>query len=116
VGLSGRRQNADIADTLHLRDIAMGTPFCLSMGYNFGCMIASNTLFDSRGGFWGRVLTTLKNLENMEISGNLFILDNSGNLKYTQGILVFQMLFFHDTISNTQQADVQVCAATVVPM
>jgi len=21
------------------------------MGYNFGCMIASNTLFDSRGGF-----------------------------------------------------------------
>jgi len=27
------------------------TPFCLSMGYNFGCMIASDTLFDSRGGF-----------------------------------------------------------------
>jgi len=23
------------------------------MGYNFGCMIASNTLFDSRGGFLG---------------------------------------------------------------
>ena len=22
----------------------MATPFCLSMGYNFGCMIASNTL------------------------------------------------------------------------
>ena len=51
VGLSGRRQNADIADTLHLRDVAMATPFCLSMGYNFGCMIASDTLFDSRGGF-----------------------------------------------------------------
>jgi len=44
--LSGRRQNADIADTLHLRDghVAMATPFCLSMGYNFGCMIASDTL------------------------------------------------------------------------
>jgi len=42
--LSGRRQNADIADTLHLRDVVMATPFCLSMGYNFGCMTASDTL------------------------------------------------------------------------
>jgi len=25
-----------------------GNPFCLSTGYNFGCMIASDTLFDSR--------------------------------------------------------------------
>jgi len=38
-----------------------------------------------------RVLTTL---ENMEFSGNLLILENSGNLKYTQGILVYQKLFF----------------------
>jgi len=38
-----------------------------------------------------RVLTTL---ENLEISGNSLILENSGNLKYTQGILVFQMPFF----------------------
>ena len=41
------RQNADIADTPQLRDVAMATPFCLSMGYNgynFGCMIASDTL------------------------------------------------------------------------
>ena len=52
-GLSGRRQNADIADTLHLRDVAMATRFCLSVGYNFACMIASDTLFDSRGGFSG---------------------------------------------------------------
>ena len=52
MGLSGRRLNADIADTLHLRDVAMAT-FCLLMGYNFGCMIASDTLFDSRGGFSG---------------------------------------------------------------
>ena len=47
------RQKADIADTLHLRDVAMGTTFWLSMGYNFGCMIASDTQFDSRGGFSG---------------------------------------------------------------
>jgi len=49
----GRRQNADTADTLHLRDVGMATTFCLSMGYNFSCMIASNTLFDSSGGFSG---------------------------------------------------------------
>jgi len=52
VGLSGRRQNADIADALHIRDVAMAT-FCLLMGYNFSCMIASDMLFDSRGGFSG---------------------------------------------------------------
>jgi len=34
-GLSACRQNADIADTLHLRDVAMATPFCLLMSYNF---------------------------------------------------------------------------------
>jgi len=51
--LSGRQQNADIADTLHLKDVAMVTPFCLSMGYNFSCMIVSDTLLDSRGGFSG---------------------------------------------------------------
>jgi len=31
----------------------MATSFWLSIGYNFGCMIASYTLFDSRGGFLG---------------------------------------------------------------
>jgi len=46
-------QNADIADTLHLRDVAMATTFWLSMGYNFTCMIASNMLFNSRDGFSG---------------------------------------------------------------
>ena len=45
------RQNADIADILHLRDVAMAATFWLLMGYDFGCMIASVTLFDSRGGF-----------------------------------------------------------------
>ena len=29
-----------------LREVAMATNFWLSMGYNFGCMIASNMLFD----------------------------------------------------------------------
>jgi len=47
------RQNADIADTLHLRDIATATTVRLSVGYNFCCLIAGNTLFDSRGGFSG---------------------------------------------------------------
>jgi len=42
-----------------LRDVAMatnfGTQFALTgfVGYNFRCMIASDTLFDSRGGFSG---------------------------------------------------------------
>jgi len=47
------RQNADIADTLRLWDVAMATTFWPSMGYNFGCVIASDTLFDYRGGFSG---------------------------------------------------------------
>jgi len=34
-----------------LRDVAMATNFWLSIGYNVGCMIASNLLFDSRMGF-----------------------------------------------------------------
>jgi len=45
------RQNADIADTLHIWDVAMATSFWISMGYNCGCTIASDTLLDSRGGF-----------------------------------------------------------------
>jgi len=42
-----------------LRDVAMATNFVTQfaitgiVGYNFGCMIASDTLFDSRGGFLG---------------------------------------------------------------
>ena len=45
------QQNADIADTLQLRDTATATTFWLLMGYNFSCMIASNTVFDP--GFLG---------------------------------------------------------------
>jgi len=48
------QQNADIAGTLPLRDVAMATTFWLSTGYNFSCMTASDTLFDSRGGFSGK--------------------------------------------------------------
>jgi len=42
-----------------LRDVAMATNFETQfaitgfMGYNFGCMIISDTLFDSVGGFSG---------------------------------------------------------------
>jgi len=36
-----------------MRDIAMATTFWLSMDYDFCCVIASNTQFDSRGGFLG---------------------------------------------------------------
>jgi len=31
----------------------MVTTFCLSIAYKFGCMIASDTLFDSRGCVFG---------------------------------------------------------------
>ena len=44
-------QNADIADALQLKDVAMATILWLLMGYNYGCMIASDMLFDSRGGY-----------------------------------------------------------------
>jgi len=47
------RQNADIADTPPLRDVAMATTFRHSMGYNFSCTTASDLLFGSRGGFSG---------------------------------------------------------------
>jgi len=47
------KQNADIADTLQVMDVATATVFWLSVGYNFGCMIASDTLFGSWGEFSG---------------------------------------------------------------
>ena len=45
------QQNADIANTLHLRDVAMATTFWPSMRYSLDCMIASDTTFDCKGGF-----------------------------------------------------------------
>jgi len=50
------QQNSNIADTLHLRDVSMATTFWLSTGYNFSYMIASDSLFDSRGGFSGQAI------------------------------------------------------------
>ena len=45
-----------------LRDVAVatifGTQFAITgfAGYNFGCMIVSDTLFDTRGGFRGQAI------------------------------------------------------------
>ena len=47
------QQNTDIAETLHLRDVAMATTFWLTISYNFGCVIAGGTIFNSRGGLFG---------------------------------------------------------------
>ena len=42
-GLSGRRQNADSADALHLRDVAMATIF----GFLYmGCILAPPEQYD----------------------------------------------------------------------
>ena len=46
-GLCGRPTECTYAVTLRLRDVAIATTFWLSMGYNFSCMTASDTLFDS---------------------------------------------------------------------
>jgi len=51
--LSGRLASADIADTLHQRDVAMTTTFFSFDGYNFSCVIASGMIVDSSGGFLG---------------------------------------------------------------
>ena len=56
------KKNADTANTVHLWDVAMephfGTTFWLSLGYNFGCVIVSGTIFDTRGGFRGHPMKT----------------------------------------------------------
>jgi len=39
-----------------LKEFAMVTNFSLSLGYNFGCIIASDMLFDSRVGFRGQAI------------------------------------------------------------
>jgi len=51
-GFKWSATNGDIAaDTLHLRDVALATIFWLSVGHKYGCVIASGTIFDSRGRF-----------------------------------------------------------------
>jgi len=58
----GRRNHLLDGSPQVLRHVAMATSFAtqllhrafwLSMGYNFGCMITSDTMFDSRGEFSG---------------------------------------------------------------
>ena len=43
----------DRMQILHTRNVAMATNFWLSIGYNFAYVTASDTLFDSVGGFSG---------------------------------------------------------------
>jgi len=50
-----------------LRDITMTTNFWLSIGYNFGCMIASDTQFD-RGWVFGVKLSD-ENIAEIECLG-----------------------------------------------
>jgi len=58
-----------------LRDVAMATSFGMQFAitgfvvYNFGCMIASDTMFDSRGWVFG---FKLSNEIIDEIDGNQF--------------------------------------------
>jgi len=49
----GRRNRVLDGDPEVLGDVAMATNFWLSLDYNFGCIIARDTLFDSRSGFLG---------------------------------------------------------------
>ena len=53
------------------------------------------------------------NSENMEISGNLLILEILENLNYTQGIFVYQMLFF---AMQSETHNKPTCKFIVVPM
>jgi len=43
------RQNADVVDTLQLREVAMASTFWLPAGYNFGCMVALHLLIAGSG-------------------------------------------------------------------
>jgi len=52
-GLSGRLTDCRYCDSLHLMHVAMAITFLVFDGYNFGWVIASDMLFDSRDGFSG---------------------------------------------------------------
>jgi len=61
-GRMGRRNHVLDGGPEVLRDVAMatnfGTQFAITgfVGYSFGCVIAGDTLFDSRGGFSGQAI------------------------------------------------------------
>jgi len=59
-----------------LRDVAVATNW-LSLGYNFGCVIASDTLFDSRGGFSGVKLSD-EDIADFEVLRNVATATNFG--------------------------------------
>jgi len=75
------QQNAALADTLQLRDVATATIFWLLMGYNFGFMIASNTPFGSRVGFRGQAMDYQKDHGRimMSIASNTDLLNHCRN-------------------------------------
>jgi len=52
-GLSGGTTKCRFCRYTAPKGRSMATTFWLSMGYNFSCVIASDTLLDSRGGFSG---------------------------------------------------------------
>ena len=51
MGSNGSKESCDRWGPAALRDVVMATTFWLSMDNNFGFLIASDTLFDSRDGF-----------------------------------------------------------------
>ena len=81
------RQNTDIADTLQLRDVAMATTFRLSMGYNFNCMIASDTLFDTRGvGFRVQAIQSNEDIAKIEGLRDVATTTNFGTALAANGL------------------------------
>jgi len=61
-GSEGRKNHVLDGGPALLRYVAMATNFGMQfaingfVGYNFGCVIASDMLFDSRGGFRGHAI------------------------------------------------------------
>ena len=53
MGLDGPEKCVLDSGPQMLRDVAMATNFWLLVGYNFGCVVASDMVFDSMGGFLG---------------------------------------------------------------
>ena len=81
----GRRNHVLDGDPAVLRDVAMITNFVTQfvitgfVGYNFGCIIASDTQFDSRGGFSGsRIKISNEDIAEIECQRVVAMATNSG--------------------------------------
>ena len=75
-----------VLDGVHrCRDVAMTTTFWLSIGYNFGCMITSDTLFDSRGVFSGSNYPT-KTIAEIEGLRDIAMATNFGTSLAANGL------------------------------